>query len=126
MADNIIWENLSVSERERRCRIRIANFLGFLALLMSFLVLTLLNNRSVELKEAFKVPTVCPLAISKQQALTDHLNKVSQIGLMHCYCHSNLMGPDISIDSTDIRFDDVKPSQGDEKICDDWLGNFAG
>ena len=45
---------------------------------------------------------------------------------MHCYCHNNLMGPDVSLDSTDIKFDDVKPSQGDKKICDDWIVNLAG
>lgn len=45
---------------------------------------------------------------------------------MHCYCFNNLMGPDISMDSADIKFDDVTPSQGDQKICDDWVVNFAG
>ena len=104
MADNIIWENFSVSERERRIRIRVSNFFGFLALLMSFIVLTLLNSRSVVLKADFKVPTVCPLDISKKQAMDDHLNTNSQIGLMHCYCSNNLMGPDVSLDSTDIKF----------------------
>ena len=50
MPDNILWENLPVSARERRCRIRLANCLGALALLVSFLVLVGLNGRSVELK----------------------------------------------------------------------------
>lgn len=65
MADNILWENLPVSARERRCRIRVANFIGGMALLFSFIVLTLLNGRSVELKNEFKVPVVCPTAINK-------------------------------------------------------------
>lgn len=65
-ADNIMWENLPVSARERRCRIRISNFIGFLALMFAFIFLTLLNGRSVTLKEEFKVPLVCPTDISRQ------------------------------------------------------------
>jgi hypothetical protein len=65
MADNILWENLPVSARERRCRIRVANCIGALALLLSFLVLTGLNGRSVELKNEYKTPVVCPTSIFK-------------------------------------------------------------
>jgi len=73
MADNILWENLPISARERRCRIRVANSIGALALLLSFLILTGLNGRSVTLKNEFKTPVVCPTSILKQQAYDDHV-----------------------------------------------------
>ena len=73
--DNIMWENLSVGKKERAIRVGIANFIGLLALLFSFIGLTILNNVSIDIKNDFKVPIVCPTTeISKQQALTDHLN----------------------------------------------------
>lgn len=43
---------------------------------------------------------------------------------MHCYCTNMLMGPDVSMDSAEIKFDDVTP-KSDKLLCNDWAIGFA-
>lgn len=122
-ADNICWDNLSVSERSKRIRIRITNFIGVLALILSLIILIGLNSRSLELKSNFKTPVSCPEKISKDQAYEDHNipDKAAQLGLMHCYCNNLLKKPSFDFDIDEVSFDDVKPGGGN--LCSDWAWN---
>ena len=96
--DNIKWENIGYSKRQRRCRAAIVWFIAILLIVASLIGIVIMKNKTTELKKEYKTDMPCPLDVSKSMAWNDEqLDQLSKEGLMSCYCKPLLTSLNVGI-----------------------------
>mmetsp|Transcript_11586 Transcript_11586/g.17526 ORF Transcript_11586/g.17526 Transcript_11586/m.17526 type:complete len:308 (+) Transcript_11586:1666-2589(+) len=128
MPDNIKWENLGYTAKERNTRSAIAWLIALVLILVSIIGIVILKNKTDELKKEFNTDIQCPEnSISiKEQAYDDYtLPEEQRRGFMHCYCLAYAL--EGGLDILNHNFTEFPPIEGaeDTLYCKDWMTNYA-
>jgi hypothetical protein len=120
--DQIIWENLGVSDFSKPFR-----FCGIYTVFLVLLIASLLGLLQINaLKEdiandpaEFNIYYTCDETTEKDYAYLEYLETPSNNGPMSCYCYTEFFANGIS--ALDIEFGEAPDV---ETVCNDWFGSF--
>jgi len=126
LPDNIKWENLGYTAKERRCRAGFSWLIALVLMIISIGGMLIFKQQTEELKENFNTDVACPedsLSL-KEDAYYDYTNRTSenQLGLMHCYCFAYALK--FNIEVLNVQFTDINETD-DTLHCKDWATNYA-
>ena len=129
LPDNIKWENLGTSARERRMRSCVNWTIAFILIVLSLIGIVIMKNYSMELKREFNTDIQCPKdsVLLKEEAYYDQQKNISdRIGYMHCYCmdHMKVEYKKGNFKALEVLFTEFDATDKME-YCVDWFENFV-